>query len=100
MLSKKSHARRYKDWWPVIVIAVMALLAVGGYALMHALVYLMPPQKDGMWLQILLYLVIIGLGLATPYWMLKWGVHSAHMRDEEETEVRLKDVPKDEVKSK
>lgn len=75
-------------------IAFIIALPVIGFTGMYMFVYILP-LSDNVLIQIFYTLVLIALGLAIPYWILKLGIHEAHLANPEEKELELKDVPKD-----
>lgn len=84
-----------KITFSTLILSVGAI-AFFGYALMHALVYIMPMSvNSNTAIYIVFTLAIIALGLFIPYAMLKTGMHTAHKYNNTEKEVELADIPKD-----
>jgi hypothetical protein len=78
-----------------IILALIVLIPVIGYGIMHLSVYLLPVSGESLWGDLAFTLLLIFLGLAIPYWMLKLAFHRAHMRNPEEKDMHLSDLPKD-----
>jgi hypothetical protein len=78
----------------ITIVALIALLPVIGYGIMHLSVYLLPVSEENLWGDMAFTVLLITLGLAIPYWMLKLGFHGAHMRNPEEKDINLNDLPK------
>ncbi len=78
-------------WWIVFAAAIPAV----GYGVMHLLVYVLPMAETSTGSHVVYTIILIGLGLAVPYWMLKAGIHAAHKHNPQERELHLSDVPKD-----
>ena len=81
----------------VFWVIVTMLIPVVGYGIMHALVYVLPMGEHTGGAHLALTVLIIFLGLAVPYWMLKAGLFKAHLGNPKEKELQLKDFPKDRV---
>lgn len=84
-----------KQWKPLIFLLLALFIPVIGYGIMHGLVYVLPVSENNTGAQLLFTILIIALGLAIPYWMLKSGVHKARLHDRREKEVKLENIPKD-----
>ena len=84
--------RRNKHFWFVVIAAAIPFV---GYGIMHGLTYLFPMSEDTPYTHLFYTVILIALGLLIPYWMLKTGIHAAHLRDPGEKELQLKDIPKD-----
>jgi hypothetical protein len=82
--------RRY-----IYIVALIVLIPLVGYALMHALAYIVPMSEHNVGANLIFTVTLIALGLLIPYWMLKLGFHKAHMRDPAEKDFHLGDLPKD-----
>ncbi len=87
---KESGKNRIKPWHIILIIAIPVL----GFSIMYGLAYLLPIASD-LLPQLLFTVLLIGLGLAVPYWFLKLGAHEAHRNNPEEKELTLKEIPKD-----
>jgi hypothetical protein len=77
------------------MIGWVLLIPLLGYGAMRVLTHILPVGDDNVLIQLFVTLVIIGMGLVVPYWMLKTGVHEAHRLDPREREITLADLPKD-----
>lgn len=84
--SKRSHP---------LLVALVILIPAAGYGIMHLLAYAVPLDQDSTGMHLLVTLAIIALGLMVPYWMLKAGFFRAHLRNRDEDELHLRDLPKD-----
>lgn len=84
------HKKHHLLW-----LALIPILAVAGYAVMHGLIYALPVSENNTTVNILFTCFIIAMGLAIPYFMLKIGMHEAHLQNPDEKELRLRDIPKD-----
>jgi hypothetical protein len=82
-----------------LIIAATLLIATVGYGVMHLMVYVLPMSQDSMFSNLIFTLFIIALGLAVPYWMLKFSIHRAHLYNPQEKEIRLEDLPKDQERA-
>ncbi len=80
----------------VFFVLLAILIPVAGYAAMHLAIYFLGLNQQSSAAAYVFYTVfIIALGLALPYWMLKAGRHAAHLRNRQEGELHLSDIPKD-----
>lgn len=77
------------------VIFAIILLPVLGYFAMRLLPEMFSMGEGSTGSHLLVTVLIIAIGLAVPYWMLKAFIHQAHEYDPAETEFDLKDIPKD-----
>ena len=79
----------------IAVIGAVLVLGAAGYTVMYLLTYTVPMGHTSGFNQALYAFVLIIIGLAVPYWILKLVLHEAHKRDSSEKEITLKDIPKD-----
>ena len=78
-----------------LIVALIVLVVLVGFAVMRTAIYAIP-QSGGDAVNHTVYTVLlIALGLAVPYWMVKLLFHAAHVRNPQEKEVGLKDIPDD-----
>ncbi|MBI1275542.1 hypothetical protein GC177_06185 [bacterium] len=83
--------RRYLPLFIMLAI----IIPVVAYLIMHGVVQVVPLSEDNFGLQLFLTLFVIGLGVTAPYLMLKTAFFSAHLKNSEEKELHLRDIPKD-----
>ena len=83
-----------KNWEKILMVISILLIPLIGYAIMHALVYILPVSASHN-MQLLVTIMIIALGLCIPYWMIKAGFHKAHLTNPQESELELRDIPKE-----
>lgn len=77
------------------VIPLMITIVLVGAGAMYWLIYAFPMDDESMVLHTVYAVVMIVLGLAIPYWVLKLGIHRAHLQNPQEKEMELSDIPKD-----
>lgn len=78
----------------VRAVALIFFITILGFGLMYAPAVLLP-LSDSNLNYFMFSVLIIALGLAVPYWILKLGMHSAHRHNAQERELSLKDIPDD-----
>jgi len=76
------------------IIALIFFVALAGAVIMYMSASILPLSDSGL-NYLFCTVVLIALGLAIPYWMLKLGLHEASMRNRNERELTLGDIPKD-----
>ena len=81
------------------IIGIIFLVALVGAGVMYMFTYIIPLSGNS-WFYVLCTFIIIALGLAVPYWMLKLGFHYAHTKNREEKELHLADLSKDQQELK
>jgi hypothetical protein len=79
----------------LLSIGAMAAILIVGYAIMYFAVYIVPLSGAGLANQLFYTVLLIALGLAVPYWVLKLVGYAAHKENPREKTVRLKDIAKD-----
>jgi len=75
-------------------IALILLLGAGAWVVMYVLVGMISADDTNLNYGIF-SVIMIAIGLIVPYLMLKLVAHEAHRRDSRESEMNLKDIPKD-----
>lgn len=83
-----------KIWKVIFFVIAVPAIAVVGYGIMQALVYMLPMQGASSGIYALVSILIIALGLIVPYLMLKAGFAGAHINNPSEKSLDLKDIPK------
>lgn len=79
------------------VFTALAIVAIPvlGYAVMHGLLHFFPMEDNNPAVYLAVTVLIIAIGLATPWWLLKTGLYEAQLNNPSEKPVDLADVPKD-----
>lgn len=77
------------------IFSLIAVILLVGTAAMYWLIYALPVSSGSVWAYVVYTVALIALGLAIPYWVLKLGMHSAHLNNTDEKEMNLSDIPKD-----
>ncbi len=85
-----SHKRQFRVMYTLGIVFLIALIGSGG---MYILIDVLPEARS-MTKDIIYAIVIMALGLAVPYWMLKLSFHAAHVWNPKEKEFELKDLTK------
>jgi len=81
-----------------IILLVIIAIPVIGYGIMHGLAFVIPLSEgqEGESIGPIFYnMILIILGLLIPYVMLKLLFKAAHMRNPQEKEFHIEDLPKD-----
>ena len=76
-------------------LALLVLLPIIGATVMYALIFAFNKAPDSTLAAGVYSVIIIFLGLAVPYWMLKAFSVAAHEWNPREKELHLVDLPKD-----
>lgn len=76
-------------------ITAAILTPIAAYVIMRLLFEALPVGQGNDWLSALIQALVIGLGLAGPYWMLKFALLSERERNPQEKVIKIKDMPKD-----
>ncbi len=75
-----------------LVLLIIAIIVLGAGAMRGSVLGLsLPPGNLAN--ELFVVAIIFVLGLAVPYWVLKLGVHTAHLSDANEQEVEMKNIP-------
>lgn len=77
-----------------LIIAAIILLPFIGYGVMLMTTYI-PMSESSMGNHFIFTVLLIVLGLAIPYWMLKMLFHAANIRNPHEKHMHLSDIPED-----
>ena len=80
-------------------LLIIAFVGFFGFGAMYLLTYMLPLSHTALNYGFFAIAVII-FGLTIPYWMLKMGLHEAHLKNPRERELRLADIPKSQQKLK
>jgi uncharacterized membrane protein YidH (DUF202 family) len=84
-----------KDNKIITTIIILLLIPVAGFGVMRW-THLFVPLSEGNTTTYILYTVIlIALGLLIPYGIMKLLFHSAHIKNPNEKELYMADLPKD-----
>lgn len=75
----------------------MLLLPVAAYLVMDRLIHIIPPSGD--FKSLFYYSIVILILLVTPYVVLKFLFHAAHIKNKKEPELNLQDLPKAQEKT-
>ena len=75
------------------VIGTLGFIAVAGFGVMYAATAFLP--LNSAWSSGIIMLLLIVVGIGAPYLLLKLGAHEAHLRNPQEEELHLEDIPKD-----
>lgn len=79
----------------VFFIVAAILIPIVAYVIMRLLFEALPIGEGNDWVSALVQALVIALGLAGPYWMLKFCLLSERERNPQEKVIKLKDMPKD-----
>lgn len=77
----------------VAAIIFIPIVVVAGYFIMEALMRILP--MESLLGSSLILMLIILIGLAVPYWIIKAGFFAAHLNNRNEKNIHLDDLPKD-----
>ncbi len=75
----------------IFIIALAIAAPVVGYLVMYAI----PISETNIFYHVAYTIILTLLGLCIPYLMLKFAMHGAHIRNPQEHELEISDIPKD-----
>ncbi len=79
----------------LLKVGMIGALAIAGAGIMYGLNFLFALEGDNMPSQIVYTFMLIALGLTIPYFILKLLFSAAHDQNENEKEIHLSDIPRD-----